>query len=163
MKGCHSVYCIQFHLVFCVKHRRKVLTRQVSERLKELVTEIAAKSDIRIIGQKTDKDHIHILFASKPAVTLSKFINSLKSVTSRMISNQAEINSFRFLTLPLILMWAWIFLREVISAQCLRQEFPEVKKYLWKDKFWSPSYFLVSAGRITSDDVKKYVENQGRK
>ncbi|WP_124328461.1 hypothetical protein [Desulfonema ishimotonii] len=35
------------------------------------------------------------------------------------ISNQAEINSFRFLTLPLILMWAWIFLREVISAQCL--------------------------------------------
>jgi len=36
-----------------------------------------------------------------------------------IISNQAEINSFRFLTLPLILMWAWIFLREVISAQCL--------------------------------------------
>ncbi|GBC59642.1 hypothetical protein DENIS_0581 [Desulfonema ishimotonii] len=35
------------------------------------------------------------------------------------ISNQAEINSFRFLTLPLILMWAWIFLREVIFAQCL--------------------------------------------
>ncbi|WP_208022577.1 IS200/IS605 family transposase [Desulfonema ishimotonii] len=112
-----------------MKHRRKVLTRQVSERLKELVTEIAAKSDIRIIGKETDKDHIHILFASKPAVTLSKFINSLKSVTSRMI----------------------------------RQEFPEVKKYLWKDKFWSPSYFLASAGRITSDDVKKYVENQGRK
>ena len=125
-KGCHSVYCIQFHLVFCVKYRRKVLTETISQRLKFLVNEIALKFKVKIIEQETDMDHIHILFASKPSVTLSKFINSLKSVTSRMI----------------------------------RKEFPEVKKVLWKDKFWSPSYFLASVGQVTLDDVKKYVENQ---
>ncbi|GBC63818.1 IS200/IS605 family transposase [Desulfonema ishimotonii] len=128
-KGCHSVYCIQFHLIFCVKYRRKVLTKEISERLKELIVEIADKFGVRIIEQETDKDHIHMLFASKPAVTLSKFINSLKSVTSRMI----------------------------------RKEFPEIRQYLWKDKFWSPSYFLASVGQVTLDDVKKYVENQGKK
>ena len=127
-KGCHSVYCIQFNLVFCVKYRRKVLTVPVSERLKSLVSEIASKFDVQVIEQETDLDHIHVLFASKPSVTLSKFINSLKSVTSRMI----------------------------------RKEFPEVKKDLWKDKFWSPSYFLASVGQVTLDDVKKYVENQGK-
>jgi len=127
-KGCHSVYCIQFHLVFCVKYRRKVLTETISQRLKSLVNEIALKFEVKIIEQETDMDHIHILFASKPSVTLSKFINSLKSVTSRMI----------------------------------RKEFPEVKKVLWKDKFWSPSYFLASVGQVKLDDVKKYVENQGK-
>jgi putative transposase len=44
----------------------------------------------------------------------------------------------------------------------IRKEFPEVKKVLWKDKFWSPSYFLASVGQVTLDDVKKYVENQGK-
>lgn len=127
-KGCHSVYCIQFNLVFCVKYRRKVLTETISQRLKSLVNEIALKFKVKIIEQETDMDHIHILFASKPSVTLSKFINSLKSVSSRMI----------------------------------RKEFPEVKKVLWKDKFWSPSYFLASVGQVTLDDVKKYVENQGK-
>ncbi len=97
-------------------------------RLKELVCELAIKSDVKIIEQETDQDHIHILFASKPSVTLSKFINSLKSVTSRMI----------------------------------RKEYPEVKKVLWKDKFWSPSYFLTSVGQVTLADVKKYVESQGK-
>lgn len=92
------------------------------------MSEIASKFDVQVIEQETDLDHIHVLFASKPSVTLSKFINSLKSVTSRMI----------------------------------RKEFPEVKKDLWKDKFWSPSYFLASVGQVTLDDVKKYVENQGK-
>lgn len=126
-KGCHSVYCIQFYLVFCVKYRRKVLTDIVSKKLKSLVLDIASKFEVQIIEQETDVDHIHILFASKPSVTLSKFINSLKSVTSRMI----------------------------------RKEFPEVKKVLGENKFWSPSYFLASVGQVTRDDVKKYVENQG--
>ncbi|MFK5954727.1 MAG: IS200/IS605 family transposase [Desulfobacterium sp.] len=127
-KGAHSVYCIQFHLVFCVKYRRKVLTDLVSERLKSIVVNIALNFDVNIIEQETDMDHIHILFASKPSVTLSKFINSLKSVTSRMI----------------------------------RKEFPEVKKVLWKGKFWSPSYFLASVGQVSLDDLKKYVESQGK-
>lgn len=127
-KGCHSVYCIQFNLVFCVKYRHKVLTETISQRLKSLVNEIALKFEVKIIEQETDMDHIHILFASKPSVTLSKFINSLKSVSSRMI----------------------------------RKEFPEVKEVLGKDKFWSPSYFLASVGQVTLDDVKKYVENQGK-
>ncbi|MDN5294440.1 MAG: REP-associated tyrosine transposase, partial [Eubacteriales bacterium] len=38
-----------------------------------------------IIEQETELDHIHILFASKPQVQLSKFVNSLKSVSARLL------------------------------------------------------------------------------
>jgi putative transposase len=46
---------------------------------------VAAKFGITIIEQETDKDHIHILFASKPQIQVSKFVNSIKSVSSRML------------------------------------------------------------------------------
>lgn len=84
-KGCHSTYSIQFHYVCCVKYRQKVLTEEVSEYLKEVNQSIAEKFEINIVEQETDKDHIHILFTSKPQIQVSKFINSLKSVSARLI------------------------------------------------------------------------------
>jgi putative transposase len=90
-KGCHSVYSIQFHLVMCVKYRRRVLTGELDERLKELVYEVAKSFKLEIIEQETDMDHIHILFSSRPAVAVSRFINSLKSVSSRILRKEFPV------------------------------------------------------------------------
>ena len=85
-KGCHSVYSIQFHYICCVKYRRKVFSsKEVSERLKEINLNLADKLDIQILEQKTDQDHIHVLFSSKPQVQVSKVINSLKAVSARLL------------------------------------------------------------------------------
>jgi len=84
-KGCHSVYALRFHYVCCVKYRRKVLTSQISEYLKEVNRNVAEKFGVEILKQETDLDHIHIIFSSKPQIQLSKFINSLKSVSARLI------------------------------------------------------------------------------
>ena len=47
------------------------------------------------------------------------------------------------------------------SAYFIRQEFSkEVKKKLWGDHFWSPSYCVVSCGRAPLEIVKKYIEDQ---
>ena len=81
-KGCHSVYSLRFHYVCCVKYRKKVLTPEVSSRLKEISLGVAKKFGVQIIEQETDLDHIHVLFASKPQVQLSKFVNSLKDVNA---------------------------------------------------------------------------------
>jgi len=119
-KGCHSVYSLQFHLVLVVKYRKKVLIGKLAERLKEIVMEVAEHFGVEIIEQETDKDHVHILFSSRPTIMLSRFVNSLKSVTSRK----------------------------------LRREFPEVG---------SPSYFIATTGQVKLEDVKRYVQSQGKK
>lgn len=124
----HATYCIQLHYVCCTKYRRKVITESVSKRLKEINNNIAKSFGATIIEQETDKDHIHILFEIKPQIQISKFINSLKSVSSRYI----------------------------------RKEFPEIKEKLWKDAFWSRSYFIVSTGQMSLETVKKYIESQGK-
>ncbi|MFC8519735.1 IS200/IS605 family transposase [Streptomyces sp. NPDC057257] len=50
-----------------------------------------------------------------------------------------------------------------ISARRLRQEFPDhIRRYLWGDHFWSPSYFAASAGGTPLSVVKEYIENQKR-
>lgn len=48
-----------------------------------------------------------------------------------------------------------------ISARLLFREFPGLKKKLWGGHFWSPSYFLASAGEVKLEDAKRYVQSQG--
>ena len=49
------------------------------------------------------------------------------------------------------------------SSRLIKKEFPGVREYLWKDKFWSQSFCLVSVGGAPLEVLKKYIENQGGK
>lgn len=84
-KGNHSVYSLQFHYVACVKYRQKVLIGNIADRLKAMNLDVAKAFGITIIEQETAIDHIHILFSSKPQIQTSKFVNSLKSVSARLL------------------------------------------------------------------------------
>lgn len=84
-KGNHSVYSLQFHYAACVKYRQQVLTGNISDRLKAINLDVAKAFGVEIIEQETAIDHIHVLFSSKPQIQASKFVNSLKSVSARLI------------------------------------------------------------------------------
>jgi putative transposase len=45
------------------------------------------------------------------------------------------------------------------SSYVLRSEFPELKKM---PSMWTRAYFASSAGSVSSDTIKKYIENQGK-
>lgn len=50
-----------------------------------------------------------------------------------------------------------------VSARRLRQEFPEhIRKYSWGNHFWSPSYFVASAGGAPLSIIAEYITNQTR-
>lgn len=68
-----------------MKRRNKVLTQEVSEFLEKVNLNVAKKFGVRIIEQKTYLDCIHVVFVSKPQIQLSKFVNSMKSVSARLI------------------------------------------------------------------------------
>ena len=48
------------------------------------------------------------------------------------------------------------------SSRLIKKEFPEVKKKLWQEAFWSRSFFLATTGGVTLETLKQYVENQGK-
>lgn len=76
---------LNYHLIFCVKYRRKVLTEKISERLKDIIINISKEFNTNITEQETDQDHVHVLFKSKPVLNISKFINSVKGISSRLL------------------------------------------------------------------------------
>ena len=58
------------------------------DRLKELTGELCQKWHCELIEFGGEPNHIHIVFRFFPQIQLSKFINNLKSVTSRKIREE---------------------------------------------------------------------------
>ncbi|MEC2757532.1 IS200/IS605 family transposase [Bacillus cereus] len=49
------------------------------------------------------------------------------------------------------------------SSRLIKRDFPQVKKKLWKEMFWSRSFCLLTTGGSPIDIVKTYIENQSEK
>ena len=60
------VYNLGYHLIWCTKYRRKVLTPEIESRLKELIREKADALEVEIVEMETMPNHIHIFVKSKP-------------------------------------------------------------------------------------------------
>lgn len=81
----HSVFLLNYHLVLCIKYRRKVLDHDISDYARSMFERIGADYRITITEWNHDLDHIHVLFKAHPNSELSKFINAYKSASSRLI------------------------------------------------------------------------------
>ncbi|WP_242300401.1 IS200/IS605 family transposase, partial [Bacillus cereus group sp. BfR-BA-01321] len=44
------------------------------------------------------------------------------------------------------------------SSRLIKRDFPQVKKKLWKEMFWSRSFCLLTTGGSPIDVVKTYIE-----
>ena len=49
------------------------------------------------------------------------------------------------------------------SSRLLKKEFPEIRKKLWKDYFWSQSFCLLTTGGVAIEVIRKYIQSQGEK
>lgn len=84
----HSVFLLYYHLVLVVKYRRKVFDDDVSNRAKEIFEYISPNYNITLQEWNHDKDHTHILFKAYPKSEISKFINTYKSASSRLLKKE---------------------------------------------------------------------------
>lgn len=49
------------------------------------------------------------------------------------------------------------------SSRLIKKNFPEVRKKLWKEYFWSQSFCLLTTGGAPLEIIKKYIETQGER
>lgn len=47
------------------------------------------------------------------------------------------------------------------SSRLIKKEFPSIRKSLWKEKFWSRSFCLLTSGGAPIEVIKRYIEQQG--
>ena len=88
-KNRHSCYKLTYHLVVITKYRHPVINESVKKRLVEIVTDVIENSwKCTLIEVNGTEDHLHLLFDAPPQVQLSKLVNNLKTVSSRLIRKE---------------------------------------------------------------------------
>ena len=79
------VYCLHYHLVWCVKYRHSVLTPEIAKDLHQILTGIADDRRITILEFNTDEDHVHILIDCSPQHYIPDIIKAFKGVSARLL------------------------------------------------------------------------------
>lgn len=82
------VYSIQYHIVWCVKYRHKIITEQIENRLIEILSKITDDNGFQILEYNTDKDHIHLLVNCSPQHYIPDMIKALKGVSVRLLMKE---------------------------------------------------------------------------
>lgn len=49
------------------------------------------------------------------------------------------------------------------SSRLIKKEYPEIRQKLWKEMFWSQSFYLLSAGGAPIEVIRQYIETRGEK
>lgn len=92
-RGPGGVYDIGFHLVWCTKYRRPVLTAEIAQRLDELLREKADQHGWTFVSLEVMPDHVHAFVKTKPIDSPAFLANQLKGFTSRQL--RAEFPELR--------------------------------------------------------------------
>lgn len=83
--GRGSVYKIQYHIVWCVKYRRQVLSGEAETNLFDEIRRIADEYRFRIDTMECMPDHVHLLISCSPQHYIPTLIKVLKGNTARRL------------------------------------------------------------------------------
>jgi putative transposase len=83
--GAGGVYDLGYHVVWCPKYRRPVLTGPVRDRLDVLIREKCAEHDWSVVVLEMEPDHVHLVVKAHPKHAPSYVANQLKGFTSHVL------------------------------------------------------------------------------
>jgi putative transposase len=82
------VFAMHVHLVFVTKCRRKVFTQEVMRELKLIFASVCRDFEAELTEFDGEQDYVHLLINYLPKTSISKLVNSLKGVSSRLLRNK---------------------------------------------------------------------------
>ena len=88
----HCVYNLKYHLVLVTKYRKKCFTAEMLQRLEQMCRNLCTMWEIELIEFGGEADHAHLLLDMHPNIMPSKFINNLKTVSSRLLRKEFALH-----------------------------------------------------------------------
>ena len=87
------VYICRYHIIFCPKYRRKVLTSPIDERLKTILAEQIERWGQELIELEVMPDHVHLLVGCDPQLGIHRLVKLLKGYSSNAL--RARVSSLK--------------------------------------------------------------------
>lgn len=121
-----AVYSCQYHIIYCPKYRRKVLTGQIAEDLKQLILDKQEDYGYTVIELEIMPDHVHLLLDIDPTrEALTVTIHKLKGYTAHELRKK-----HKELTTKLPCLWTRSTFISTVGTVSLET----VKKYIENQK-----------------------------
>lgn len=80
------VYNVNYHIVWSVKYRRKVLDGNVEIYLKQVLREVAEDKGFNLfLAEVGERDHVHVFVSAHPKFSPSYIAKMLKGISGRRI------------------------------------------------------------------------------
>ena len=119
------VYSCKYHVVWCPKYRRKVLTGKIEVRLKELIQETCLELQCELIELEIMPDHVHLLVEVDPQFGIHTLVKNLKGKSSRILRKE-----FPVLTTKLPTLWTNSYFVSTVGGAPLEV----IKQYIENQK-----------------------------
>ena len=84
-KACHCSYRIRYHMVFVVKYRKNLITKEIFEFMKEICNEITQRYYIWFDALGHEGNHVHIVVEVAPKYSPSRIMQICKSILAIQI------------------------------------------------------------------------------
>jgi putative transposase len=68
------VFEIHVHIVFTTKYPRSMLRGEVGMRARDLMPDICAQHEVKILKGHVAKEHVHLFLSIPPQVTISRLL-----------------------------------------------------------------------------------------
>ena len=81
----HITWNCKYHIVFAPKYRRKIFYEEHKAEIGKILRELCDWKGIHIVEAECCPDHIHMLVAIPPHMSVAQYMGYLKSKSSLMI------------------------------------------------------------------------------
>lgn len=78
----HRVHLIVYHLIWCPRRRKAILTGAIKERCQQLIEEKCQEKGWNILTLAIQPNHIHLFVRVWPSDSAAEVVKELKGVTS---------------------------------------------------------------------------------
>src|SRR2546430_15462917 len=78
----HRVHLIVYHLIWCPKRRKAILTGSIKERLTQLIEQKCAEKGWDILELAVQPDHLHLFVRVWPSDSAAEVVKELKGFSS---------------------------------------------------------------------------------
>jgi putative transposase len=119
-----ACYKLQIHLVLVTKYSKKVINAEMLARLEQICRDTCMKWEAQVIEFNGEADHIHLLIDYSPKVQVSKLVNNLKTVSSRLIRKEFAQQVNQFYSKPVF--WSGAY----FAASCGGVTLEQLKAYV---------------------------------
>ena len=92
----HTQWNCKYHIVFAPKYRRKVFFGQKRFEIGGIIRELCRWKGVELLSAEACPDHIHILVAIPPKMSVSSFMGFLKGKSSLMIYEKWGNMKFKY-------------------------------------------------------------------